>query len=63
MRFAGCFIKLACHKNEDKLICRLANKTILANKLIFNVGISMFAWIRLSWQIAAICEDSLIRAK
>ena len=23
MRFAGCFIKLACHKNEDKLICRL----------------------------------------
>ena len=46
-----CKDKLIC---ENKLICGLANKTILANKLIINVGISMFARIRLSSQIARI---------
>jgi hypothetical protein len=52
MRMAGCFIKFACHENEDKLICGLAIKSILVSKLIFNAGISMFAQIRLSLQIA-----------
>ena len=54
---AGCLIKFKCHENagsaicEDKLICGLANKTIPANKLIFYVGISMFAQIRPSVQM------------